>query len=99
MFRRETIIALRARHQAFRIAAAILYPILHEPLPPQPAIPPKHRPDQIYNQVLTPEQMRELVREAHRREAIRERLKQLLILGAMTLLLGIMVLMMWPTKP
>jgi len=39
MLRRETIIALRARHTAFRIAVEILYP--QQPPPPgvQPAIP------------------------------------------------------------
>ena len=40
MIRRETIIALRARHQAFRIASDILYPHVELPPPLQPAIPP-----------------------------------------------------------
>jgi hypothetical protein len=39
MFRRETIIALRARHQAYRIASDILNPHADVPPPPQPAIP------------------------------------------------------------
>jgi hypothetical protein len=41
MFRRsrETIIALRARHQSFRIATEIGRPHLEMPPPPQPAIP------------------------------------------------------------
>jgi hypothetical protein len=39
MFRRETIIALRARHEAYRIASDILYPRVEVPPPPQPAIP------------------------------------------------------------
>jgi hypothetical protein len=39
MFRRETIIALRARHQAHRIASQILNPPAQVPLPPQPAMP------------------------------------------------------------
>ena len=37
--RRETIIALRARHTAFRIAADILYPQQPPPAVAQPAIP------------------------------------------------------------
>ena len=36
MLRRETIIALRARHTAFRIAVEILYP----PPPPPPSVQP-----------------------------------------------------------
>ena len=39
MLRRETIIALRARHTAFRIAIDILYPQQPPPPTPQPAIP------------------------------------------------------------
>ena len=40
MFRRETIIALRARHEAYRIATEILYPHVASPQPPpQPAMP------------------------------------------------------------
>ena len=39
MFRRETIIALRARHQAYRIATEILHPHVQTPRPPEPAIP------------------------------------------------------------
>jgi hypothetical protein len=40
MLRRETIIALRARHTAFRIAVEILYPQQPPPAPAaQPAIP------------------------------------------------------------
>jgi hypothetical protein len=39
MFRRETIIALRARHQAHRIASDILNPHVDTPPPPQPAMP------------------------------------------------------------
>ena len=39
MFRRETIIALRARHQAYRIATDILHPHVDAPAPPQPAMP------------------------------------------------------------
>jgi hypothetical protein len=39
MLRRETIIALRARHTAFRIAVEILYPPQPPPPPVQPAIP------------------------------------------------------------
>ena len=41
---RETIIALRARHQAYRIASDILYPHVDVPPPPQPAIPPIEGP-------------------------------------------------------
>jgi hypothetical protein len=37
MLRRETIIALRARHTAFRIAVDILYPPQAPPLSAQPA--------------------------------------------------------------
>ena len=37
--RRETMIALRARHQSFRIASDIDTPHLDVPLPPAPAIP------------------------------------------------------------
>jgi hypothetical protein len=44
MFRRETIIALRARHEAYRIASDILYPRVEVPPPPQPAIPPIEGP-------------------------------------------------------
>ena len=36
---RETIIALRARHEAYRIASDILHPHVDVPPPPQPAIP------------------------------------------------------------
>jgi hypothetical protein len=43
-FRRETIIALRARHEAYRIASDILYPRVEVPPPPQPAIPPIEGP-------------------------------------------------------
>jgi hypothetical protein len=39
MFRRETIIALRARHQAYRVASDILYPHVQTPAPPEPVIP------------------------------------------------------------
>jgi hypothetical protein len=39
MFRRETIIALRARHQAYRVASDILYPQVEAPAPPEPVIP------------------------------------------------------------
>jgi hypothetical protein len=39
IIRRETIIALRARHTAFRIAVAILYPQQPPPALAQPAIP------------------------------------------------------------
>ena len=39
MFRRETIIALRARHQAYRIASEIVNPHVQTPRPPQPAMP------------------------------------------------------------
>ena len=39
MFRRETIIALRARHTAYRIASDILYPQVDVEPPPEPAIP------------------------------------------------------------
>jgi hypothetical protein len=39
MFRRETIIALRARHQAYRIASDFVYPHVDVPAPPLPAIP------------------------------------------------------------
>jgi hypothetical protein len=39
MTRRETIIALRARHQAFRVATDLDHPHLDPPPPPQPAIP------------------------------------------------------------
>ena len=39
MFRRETIIALRARHEAYRIATEILYPPVDVPPPLQPAMP------------------------------------------------------------
>jgi len=39
MLRRETIIALRARHEAYRIASDLLYPHVDVPPPPQPAIP------------------------------------------------------------
>ena len=41
MFRRsrETMIALRARHEAFRIATAVDQPHMDAPPPPTPAIP------------------------------------------------------------
>ena len=39
MFRRETIIALRARHEAYRIATEILHPYEEVPRPPEPALP------------------------------------------------------------
>jgi hypothetical protein len=40
MFRRETIIALRARHEAFRIASEIANPHVEgAPRPPEPALP------------------------------------------------------------
>lgn len=39
MIRRETIIALRARHTAFRIAIDFLYPQQPAPPLPQPVIP------------------------------------------------------------
>ena len=39
MFRRETIIALRARHQAYRIATDILHPHVDSPPPPEPPLP------------------------------------------------------------
>ena len=39
MLRRETIIALRARHTAFRIAVDILHPPQQEPPPPVPVMP------------------------------------------------------------
>jgi hypothetical protein len=41
MFRRsrETMIALRARHEAFRIATEIDRPHMEAPPPPEPAIP------------------------------------------------------------
>ena len=41
MFRRsrETMIALRARHQAFRIASDVGHPRIDVPPPPEPAIP------------------------------------------------------------
>jgi hypothetical protein len=39
MLRRETIIALRARHTAFRIAVDILYPPQPQPQPPMPEPP------------------------------------------------------------
>jgi hypothetical protein len=46
--RRETMIALKARQQAYRIASDILNPELEVPPPPQPAIPieldPSHQP-------------------------------------------------------
>jgi hypothetical protein len=44
IFNRETIIALRARHEAYRIASDILYPRVEVPPPPQPAIPPIEGP-------------------------------------------------------
>jgi hypothetical protein len=39
MFRRETLIALRARHEAYRIATDILYPHEDPPPRPQPVVP------------------------------------------------------------
>jgi len=39
MLRRETMIALRARHEAFRVASKVQNPRVNAPLPPQPAIP------------------------------------------------------------
>jgi hypothetical protein len=39
MFRRETIIALRARHQSHRVASDVLYTDVEVPRPPEPAIP------------------------------------------------------------
>jgi hypothetical protein len=39
MFRRETIIALRARHQAYRVASDILYPHVDAQPPPEPGMP------------------------------------------------------------
>jgi hypothetical protein len=39
MFRRETIIALRARHQAYRIASDIANPHVETPAPTQPVLP------------------------------------------------------------
>jgi hypothetical protein len=40
MFGRETIIALRARHQAYRIASEIANPHVEDaPRPPEPAMP------------------------------------------------------------
>ena len=39
MLRRETIIALRARHTAFRIALDILHPHLQAPPLPEPVVP------------------------------------------------------------
>jgi len=39
MFRRETIIALRARHQAYRIASEVIHPHVQGPRPPEPPIP------------------------------------------------------------
>jgi hypothetical protein len=36
---RETMIALRARHEAFRVASKVQNPRVNAPPPPQPAIP------------------------------------------------------------
>ena len=45
--RRESLIALRARHQAFRIAADIAYPHVEVAPPPEPAIPLEQRVDYL----------------------------------------------------
>ena len=39
MFRRETIIALRARHQAYRMASGVAHPHVETPAAPQPVLP------------------------------------------------------------
>jgi hypothetical protein len=44
MFRRETIIALRARHQAYRIASDIAHPHVNVPPPPEPPLPTNIEP-------------------------------------------------------
>ena len=47
---RESLIALRARHQAYRIASDIAYPHVEVPPPPQPVIPIE---DAVYYRPLT----------------------------------------------
>jgi hypothetical protein len=39
MFRRETLIALRARHEAYRIATEIQHPPIEPPPLPTPVVP------------------------------------------------------------
>jgi hypothetical protein len=100
MFRRETIIALRARHQAFRIAVTILYPILHVPPPIPAAKRSKRVPDSNLRHDLTREQMEILRREAHRRHQMRERMRELVTLAIVTIsLVGMVCIMIWQSKP
>ena len=39
MLRRETMIALRARHESFRVASDVAHPHLDVPPPPEPPLP------------------------------------------------------------
>jgi hypothetical protein len=59
MLRRAHIVALKARHQAFRIASEILYPHVEAPPPPQPVVPhilidraPAYRPAPTFREQL-----------------------------------------------
>jgi hypothetical protein len=56
MLRRETMIALRARHTAFRMAIEIMHPRLTPPPlpPPEVAIPVMPLPDRPYTQPQAP---------------------------------------------
>jgi hypothetical protein len=86
MFRGPTIIALRARRMAYRIAAELLYPELSAPTPPDRSIRVRYPPPR------SQEQIHELIEEATRKCRERER-RQRLIRLFLALIVWALILM------
>jgi hypothetical protein len=93
MFRGPTIIALRARRMAYRIAAEILYPDLIAPPSPQPPAPgcSRVRYSPPVNRSLSQAQIQEVIEEHEKRRRENERrhdvMRLLLALGMATFII------------
>ena len=88
ILRRETIIALRARHTAFRIAVEILYPQQPPPALAQPAIPIEEDGEQA--QAEWTEELRRRAEDEERRRRLGRRALAIVA----TLWLGFVVVML-----
>lgn len=89
ILRRETIVALRARHTAFRIAIDLLYPMQKPPQPPPLPAPPWVESE--FRTVLDAQQMEELKRRAAALEVRQNRRLAVLVLFVLALYMGLMI--------